>query len=223
MAITKVTFTGTSWTGNCRDVYNFLTEYATDYFTQISISQGEDEIYCVAHGGLALNLSFDGTDYQRFLLANMQTVANATFTGDSGSKTYVYGYATPYGVLLRDTAGETIFITKSNEDTTVIVGMLTPTESSPIYALYFGDIANNVTWYKPKGNAATVAALRAAHMVDGAANLTTLTPVVLGNGSTYAPHLFITSYSENGDISVPKKLIVDNKEYIYDGLLALEA
>ena len=224
MAITKVTFTALAvGAPNCLEVYNFLEEYAADYFVSMSLGYGDQSISCVTGGITALFLSFDAADKQKIQLSNAQSVTNAEYTGTYGTKVYRYGYATPYGVMLVDTANEIIIITKSSADTTAIIAMLTPVNSSPAFGLYFGDIENNSVWYKPKSNGTDTAALRTLHMVDGAASLTTLTPVVLGNGGTYAPHVFITSYSENGGITTPKKLTVADKEYIYDGLFALEA
>ena len=224
MAITKVTFTATALgAANCTEVYDFLEEYAADFFTSITKS-GSKAITCVAAGVTALFLSFDDDIYSQSVeLANGQTVENYTRTGTYGSKVIRYGYATTHGVMLVDTANEIIVITKSSADTTAIIAMLTPANSDPAFGLYFGDIENDSVWYKPKSNGADAAALRTLHMIDGAASLTTLTPVVLGNGGTYAPHVFITSYSENGGITSPKKLTVAGKEYIYDGLFALEA
>lgn len=224
MAITKVTFTAAALgAANCTEVYDFLEEYAADFFTSITKSGSGKAITCVAAGVTALFLSFDAADKQSIQLSNAQKVANADYTGTYGTKVYRYGYATPYGVMLVDTANEIIIITKSSADTTAIIAMLTPVSSDPAFGLYFGDIENDSAWYKPKSNGTDAAALRTLHMIDGAASLTTLTPVVLGNGGTYAPHVFLTSYSENGGITTPKKLTVADKEYIYDGLFALEA
>lgn len=224
MAITKVTFTAAAvGAPNCTEVYNFLEEYAADYFVSMSLGHVNQSISCVTGGTTALFLSFDAAEKQSIQLSNAQKVANADYTGTYGSKVIRYGYATPYGIMLVDTANEIIIVTKSNEDTTAIIAMLTPGSSDPAYGLYFGDIENDSVWYKPKSNGTDAAALRALHMIDGAASLTTLMPVVLGNGGTYAPHVFIASYSENGSITTPKKLTVAGKDYIYDGLFALEA
>lgn len=224
MAITKVIFTASVLGAQNRDeVYNFLNEYAADYFDDISNNESAEDVTCITAGVIALTLCFGNATKTKIALANGTNVVNADYDGTYGQKVIRYGYATPYGVLLADTSNGITIITKSSANKTAIITMLTPTSSSPAYGLYFGDIVSNSAWYKPKSNGADIAALRALHMIDGAASLTTLTPVVLGNGGTYAPHVFVTSYSENGGITSPKKLTISGKEYVYDGLFALEA
>lgn len=215
MAITKTVFTATTLADNEPEVLAFLQANATGYFD--SITAAGDVISCVIGSVTALSLSFNSTDKTTLSLANGTTVQVNTV---SANERFIAGYKTDYGVLLEGSSGQTYIITKTNTNSTAVVaGLKTGASACTVYS---ADIANNSAWFYPgTGGSAVVA--RQKYVINPEAALTTLTPLPLGNGGTYAPNLLVSCFTENGAITTVKRLVVNDVEYVYDGAFALRA
>lgn len=215
MAIIKTVFTATTLAANEPEVLAFLQANATGYFD--SITDADGVISCMVGSVAALALSFNDTDRTTISLANGTTAH--TYSA-SNNERFVAGYKTDYGVLLEGSTGAMYIITKSNTNSTTIVACLKNLNLS--YSVFAGDVSNNSAWYTP-GTGNTALLSRQKYMINYAASLTTLTPLPLGDGGTYAPNLLVSCFTENGEITSVKRLVVNDVEYVYDGAFALRA
>lgn len=225
MAIVKTTFTGTTLADNAPEVLSYLQTNATDYFDSITADEGGN-VSCIINGVTVLYLAFDGTAVTSISLANGTSVS-ATATG---TKYYTKAYKTSNGIMLVDADGRTIVICKSNDDTTSIIACIrSGSSSSTSHLLYFGDIANNATWCRPLSGKGSGRTVRDSYIMAFEAEFTSLTNVILGDGGTLAKNVYMTSpYTErdastssSSDITV-QQLAINNKNYLYDGLIAIE-
>lgn len=215
MAIVKTVFTATTIAANEPEVLAFLQANAAGYFD--SFTDADGVISCMVGSVAALALSFNNTDKTTISLTNGTT---ATVYMASNNERFIAGYKTDYGVLLEGSTGATYMITKSNANSTAIVACLKNLNNA--YSVFVGDVSNNSAWYTPNtGN--TVLLSRQKYTINYAASLTTLTPLPLGDGGTYAPNLLVSCFTENGAITSVKRLVVNDVEYVYDGAFALRA
>lgn len=225
MAIVKTTFTGTTLADNAPEVLSYLQTNATDYFDSITADEGGN-VSCIIDGVTVLYLGFDGTAVTSISLANGTSVS-AT---DSGTTYYTKAYKTSNGIMLVDAGGRNIVICKSNHDTTSIIACIrSGSISSTSHYLYFGDIANNATWYHPLSSKSTAKYVRDSYVMVYAAEFTSLTNVILGDGGTLAKNVYMTSpYTEREASAagspniIVQQLTINNKNYLYDGLIAIE-
>lgn len=215
MAIVKTVFTATTLAANEPEVLAFLQANAAGYFD--SFTDADGVISCMVGSVAALALSFNNTDKTTISLTNGTT---ATVYNASNNERFIAGYKTDYGVLLEGSTGATYIIAKSNANSTAIVACLK--NASAAYSVFVGDVSSNTAWYTA-GGASNALLSRQKYMINHNASLTTLTPLPLGDGGTYTPNLLVSCFTENGEITSVKRLVVNDVEYVYDGAFALRA
>lgn len=216
MAIVKTTFTATTLADNAPEVLAFLQANAAAFFD--SIGSSENVISCAINSVAVLKLSFAQAEKNTMTLLNGTAVS--VYNAEQ-NEIFVAGYKTDNGVMLEASSGATYAIFKSSANSTALLACFR-VSSSASYNYYMGDVANNRAWYTP-GSASSIVGARQLLVINVAAALTSLTPLPLGNGGTYAPNLLVSCFTENGAITSVKRLSVNDIEYVYDGAFALRA
>lgn len=234
MAIEITTFEhyASNNTNNRNEVLSWLQTNASQYFSTITASEG-------AYGSPQIQMS--NSDHSSIVLSfnagqnySAQYTTTKRYEGSQGAITYWQGddskqgfikaAKTPYGICLCSyPKGETIWFTKTNEETTAfaLFGRTNHASASQVH-LWFGD------WHK-SSDLFTFDAATTEGTVESMKNVlrrnthgkTVLTPLAL-DGGTYTENFFLvpfTSYVVNTDIL---KVTFDGTEYLYDGLFALK-
>ena len=221
MAIEKTVFTATSLANNGPEVLAFLQANASEYFDSITLNE-RGSVVCTADDVDVLVIGF-GQETTTMQLMNGATISNSSATGTYGSQIFRYGYKTQNGVMLAVDGGETLIITKSDNDSTALIaGLRTSNSASNTHRVCMGDVSRNSVWYDIGSGAGNASEERKKYVINANAALTALMPLPLGDGGTYSPDLYVTVWAENGGLANPKKLIADGTEYIYDGAFALK-
>lgn len=207
MAIEKTNFTITSQAVNKVAVLAWLQSNASEFFDAIE-ADSSGNILCKIGSVTALKLGFDGSTQSKVTLQN-----GTTATLEPTSDVFSFAVKTSKGVYLNSYDFGSIFITKSNADSTIIIWNIRYYSNG--YSYTFADLNNSVSFFKPKSNDSWGNS-RSAWIIS--AGCTSLTHVVT-NGNTYAPHAYIETFSE---YALTKGILdIGGTKYWTDGVIAL--
>lgn len=225
MAITKVAFTNaTSRTTMGTELYNFLNTYAADYFD--SITQGTSSITCTIDGVNVLTIALTSNTQDVVTLVNGSTFSFPSAASEVGY--YVAGYATSKGVaLLKNSAYQAyntmLFIFKDADGntgfSTIYVNHSGTSTSQPVVARH-GIFTGSAVLAK----SVTLSPYSVAAYCTNKAyttGVTSFSPVCCDSVSeSIADGFFLVPFSQYA--GVPGIITVNGKQYVYDGLHALE-
>lgn len=219
MAIAKTIFTGTTLAEQAAEVYAFLNANKSGYFD--SVTQDESgNISCMVGETVALKLGFDGTTKNIIItLANGETVSTYNATTAWG-----YAYKTDRGLYLHDVHNEnqypfSVYIAKTDTDSTAIVAYMSINSSTNQRALYCADITGGNAIYVPYSINVLYQSIYSA--IAATAGSTTLTPLPLtSNTASYAPDLCMMFFSQYP--YTPAVITIGTTQYVSNGFLALK-
>ena len=234
MAIEITTFEhyASSAENNRDEVLSWLQTNASQYFSTITTSEGSygsPMILMSNSDDSFMKLSFNaGQNYSSLFQTTKMAERNAGNTsfwqGNDSYQRIIKAAKTPYGICLCSyPKGETIWFTKTNENTAafVLYGRQYYQSEKQVY-LWFGDWqkSSDVFTFDAATNAGTMESMKNV-LRRNTHGKTVLTPLAL-DGGTYTENFFLvpfTSYVVNTDIM---KVTFDGAEYLYDGLFALK-
>lgn len=207
MAIIHTYFTASEGAVNLSEVGSWLQTNAVDIFDDIQVT--DVSILCYIGENAAFCFDTSGNDRRFFTLANgaSQTYYVPYFTE---------AYRTDCGFcLITDTVNykARLFFTKSNNGNAAVAGYFKPSSGNTSYYYWYADLEKNTAFSHPHGST--------VEKVAGASDaLTTLTPVPLGDGGTYAPDLYLTAFTQYPNMR--GVIEIDGVRYVYDGVIALK-
>ena len=147
MAITKTVFTGATLAANAPEVLAFLQANAAGYFDSITADENGNVI-CSIDEVDVMKIGFDGTMKTKLTLANGESIENNNATGGNGTRPFTYGYACAGGVMLWDSGGSNIIITKSDGGSTALAAVMhNTTNTSKPSRVVIGDVSNDLSWF----------------------------------------------------------------------------
>ena len=221
MAIEKTTFMATTLTDRQTEVYNWLSENATDYFGEITNNTENPKIICKIknHENAKIVFTFNSSTYNVAITKEnrnieygyrYQTVQDVSYTHD-------YAIKTNYGFYLHCSkdndirGGGSILVSKLNNGEIIID--------------FFTYVSNRVQYQNIHclGFSKTTEIYNDINNVKGLvykADMTTFSPIVFGEG-IYSENMLLTPFSQyKGTVCT---LTDDNgQKYFYDGYCALK-
>lgn len=234
MAIEITTFEhyASSAENNRNEVLSWLQTNASQYFSTIEEatgSYGSPMILMSNSDDSSMKLSFNaGQNYPSLFKTTKMEERSAGVTsfwqGNDSYQRIIKAAKTPYGICLCSyPKGETIWFTKTNENTAafVLYGRTTYSSAAQVH-LWFGDWqkSSDVFIFDAATSAGTMASMKDT-LRRNTHGKTVLTPLAL-DGGTYTDNFFLVPFTSciiNDDI---RKVTFDGTEYLYDGLFALK-
>lgn len=225
MAIKTTIFKNRTLSSQAPELLAYLQLNATDYFDSIT-ADANGNISCYVGETAALIIGMDGTTQRKVTLANGTYVQCYTSASETTtlSEVFEYGKVAAGGIMLATKPMKVLgsnvgrmffFITKNEQDDTVIFGLMFTGELSTLLTYYFADISNDATIFKPLNGVAKTAVSQLSHD----APLTALTRVIFAGGH-YAPKAYINTFSQFA--LTEAELNINGKSYASDGICSLE-
>ena len=205
MAIVKTNFSGVTQAANAPEVLSWLQANASEYFDTIEADAGGN-ISCKIGETTVILFGFDGNTQSKITLLNGTNIIHYEDTDR-----FDYAIKTSKGVYLHSYNFGSVFITKSDKGTTAVAWNF---KYDVDYGYLFADFSHSTKFYRPITGNWTVS----RSSWTRAASLTALTPVIF-DGATYAPNLYLLTFSEYYLLEC--NFTIGLTQYTSDGVLAL--
>ena len=215
MAIEKTTFTATTLTDRQTEVYNWLSENATDYFETITNDTEHSKIICTFAGceTAKTEFYFDYNTMASLFLENGTKYASSCYTDSHIYYKVCEAIKTSYGIYLGSEENimtssspyqGALIISKNNDNTTCV---------SLSYDGFLRDDMRRDIICPEKSKVLTVTSQVLT------ADMTTFAPIPIAEG-VYPENMFFTPFSSARYVGV---ITDDNgQKYFYDGYCAIK-